>query len=89
MVREAYTILALNEIKLKALETNETAFSYFGPDARVICEIVNANGQNATSILYAGLPYCTDITTIERQIYDNMVIQVSENGHGDTLMQEQ
>ena len=76
MIREAYTFLALNEIKLKAIETNEIAFSYFGLDARVICDVVKGNAQNTTSILYAALGYCNDIDMIERQIYDHMVEQV-------------
>lgn len=33
------------------------------------CEIVKANGKNTSSPLYAGMPFCADITTISNQIY--------------------
>ena len=69
MVEEAYTILAMNEVRLKALETNQSAASFFGRDSRDFCALVAANGGNTSSVLFAGLSYCNDITTISNQIY--------------------
>jgi len=69
MLREAYTLLAMDEVRLKALETNETALSYYGADADKFCELVLANGQNTSHVLYAGHAMCKDIEVFGGQVY--------------------
>lgn len=69
MIREAYTILAMDAVRIQAVEYNQTAFSYFASDSASFCDLVFANGQNKSSILYAGLSYCDDIDTFGHQIY--------------------
>jgi hypothetical protein len=69
MMKEAYTILAMDSVRLTALETNETVLSYFASDATQFCDLVMANGQNTSSALYAGLNYCLDIDTFGQQIF--------------------
>jgi hypothetical protein len=69
MIGEAYTILAMNAVRTQALEYNETVFSYYALDSAAFCDLVLANGQNTSSVLYAGLSYCNDLDTFGRQIY--------------------
>lgn len=75
MLREAYTLLAMDETRLKALETNDTALSYYGADSDKFCELVLANGQNTSHVLYAGNALCKDIEVFGGQIYGKFLLQ--------------
>ena len=72
MIQSAYLLLAMEQVRLKGKETNQTTYGYFA-ESISFCDLVFSNGNNETSALYAGLPLCTDYIDVGQSIYDNMV----------------
>ena len=79
MISEAYNLLAIQAVRLKAKETNTTILSYL-TDPGSFCNFVYNNKDNRTSPLYAGLPYCMDRDTLMAKIANNVIQQIELMG---------
>ena len=77
LIKEAFELLAMNEVMLKGRELNQTVAGYFISGS--FCDHVLGNGGNESSALYAGYAYCKDKDIYFRQVYDNVVSASSRN----------
>lgn len=79
MIDEAYNLLAIQAVRLKAQEMNQTILSYL-TDPNSFCNFVVSNGDNTASPLYVGLPYCLDRQELTATIHNNVISQIEKIG---------
>jgi len=79
MIGEAYNMLAIQAVRLKAQETNQAILSYL-TDPSAFCNFVISNGYNQTSPLYVGLSYCLDRSDLTKTIAGNVIQQIEVMG---------
>lgn len=79
MIGEAYNLLAIQAVILKAQEVNQPILSYL-TDPSSFCNFVFSNGDNTASPLYVGLPYCLDRQELTATIHNNVIYQLEQLG---------